>query len=69
MNHQKVKTQVYNKRAHPHRGKGKPRASTQRDQREHTTETHRIPTIEVHPTKIASKAKHQEAQTETQRVT
>ena len=37
--------------------------------RDHTTEPHKIPTTEVHPTKIASKAKHQEAQIETQRVT
>ena len=32
--------------------------------RDHTTEPHRIPTIEVHPTKTASKAKHQETQKE-----
>ena len=30
--------------------------------RDHTTEPHRIPTIQVHPTKTAKKAKHQEAQ-------
>ena len=37
--------------------------------RDHTTEHHRIPTIEVHPTKTASKADHQEAQKQTKRVT
>ena len=37
--------------------------------RNHTTEPHRIPTIEVHPTKTASKAKHQEAQIQMKRVT
>ena len=37
--------------------------------RDHTTEPHRIPTIEVHPTKTAGKAKHQEAQKQTKRVT
>ena len=35
----------------------------------HSTEPHKIPTIEVHPTKTASKAKHQEAQKQTKRVT
>ena len=37
--------------------------------RDHTTEPHRIPTIEVHPTKTANKVKHQEAQRQTKRVT
>ena len=36
--------------------------------RDHTTEPHRIPIIEVHPTKTASKAKHQKTQKQTQRV-
>ena len=35
---------------------------------DHTTEPHRIPTIEVHPTKTASKVKHQEAQKQTKRI-
>ena len=34
-----------------------------------TTKLHRIPTIEVHPAKKASKAKHQEEQKQTKRVT
>ena len=38
-----------------------PRASTE-DQRDHSTESHRIPTIEVPYTKTTSKAKHQEVQ-------
>ena len=63
-NYQKVKTQ-YNKRAHTNRRKGKPRAPTQGDQGDHTTEPHRIPTREIHPTKTASKVKHQEAQKQT----
>ena len=37
--------------------------------RHHTTEPHRIPTIEVHPTKTASKVEHQEVQKQTKRVT
>ena len=37
--------------------------------RDHTTEPHKIPTTEVHPTKTASKVKHQEAQNQTKRVT
>ena len=37
--------------------------------RDHSTEPHRIPTIEVHPTKTANKVKHQEAQKQTKRVT
>ena len=37
--------------------------------RDHTTEPHRITTIEVQPTKIASKWKHQEVQKQTKRVT
>ena len=37
--------------------------------RDHTTEPHRIPAIEVHPTKTANKAKHQETQKQTKRVT
>ena len=37
--------------------------------RDHTTEPHRIPNIEVHPTKTARKVKHQEAQKLTKRVT
>ena len=41
----------YNKRAHTNRRKDKPRVSRQGDQRNHTTESHRIPTIEVHLTK------------------
>ena len=36
--------------------------------RDHTIESHRIPIIEVHPTKTASKMKHQEAQNQTKRV-
>ena len=36
--------------------------------RDHTTEPHRIPTIQVHHTKTANKAKHQEAQKQTKRV-
>ena len=36
---------------------------------DHTTEPHRIPTIEVHPTKTASTAKHQEAKKQTKRFT
>ena len=35
--------------------------------RDHTTEPHRIPTID-HPTKMSNKAKHQEAQKQTKRV-
>ena len=54
---------------HKKRRKGKPRVSKQGDERVHTTEPHRIPTTEVHPTKIASKAKHQEMQKQTKRVT
>ena len=49
-------------RVDTNRRKGKPRGSRQGDQRDHTTEPHRIPTVEVHPTKTASKAKHQKAQ-------
>ena len=37
--------------------------------RDHTTEPHRIPTIEVHPTKRVNKAKYQGAQKQTKRVT
>ena len=37
--------------------------------RDHTTELHRMPTIEVHPTDIASKVKHHKAQKQTKRVT
>ena len=37
--------------------------------RDHTTEPHIIPTLKVHPTKTDSKAKHQEAQKQTIRVT
>ena len=33
--------------------------------RDHSTESHRIPTIEVHLTKTSSKAKHQEVQKQT----
>ena len=33
--------------------------------RDHTTEPHRIPNIQVHLTKTANKAKHQEAQKQT----
>ena len=40
-----------------------------KDIRDHNTEPHRILTIEVHSTKTASKAKHQEAQIRTKRVT
>ena len=36
--------------------------------RDHTTESHRISTIEVYPTKTANKAKHQEAWKQTKRV-
>ena len=59
----------YNKRAHKNRRNGKPTASRGGDQRDHNTEPHRIPTIEVHPTKTASKVKHQEVQKQTKRVT
>ena len=41
----------------------------QRDQRDHTTESHKIPTIEVHPTKTANKVEYQEVQKQTKRVT
>ena len=58
----------YNERAHTNRRKGKPKASRQGDQKDHNTESHRIPTTEVNPTKIASKEKHQEAQKQTKRV-
>ena len=67
-NHQKVKTQ-YNKRAHTNIRKGKPRAPTQGDQGDHTTEPHRIPTREIHPTKTASKVKHQDVWKKAKRVT
>ena len=36
--------------------------------RDHTTEPHRIPTIELYPTKTANKVKHQETQKQTKRV-
>ena len=39
-----------------------------REIRDHTTEPHRIPNIQVHLTKTANKAKHQEAQKQTKRV-
>ena len=67
-NHQKEKPK-YNKRAHTNRRKGKPRASRQGGQRDHTTEPYRIPTIEVHPTKTASKAQNQELLKQTKKVT
>ena len=62
--HQQVKPK-YNKRAHTNGRKGNPRTSRQ-DQRDHTTESHRIPTIEVHPTKTACKAEHQITNKKTQ---
>ena len=37
--------------------------------RDHTAESNRTPTIEIYPTKTASKMKHQEAQKQTNRVT
>ena len=40
-----------------------------KDIKDHTTESHRTPTIEVDPTKTASKVKHQEAQKQTKIVT
>ena len=43
--------------------------SRQGDQRDHTTESHRTPAIEVHTTKTATKTKHQEEQKQTKRVT
>ena len=46
----------HNKRAHTNGRKGNPRTSRQEDQRDHTIESHRTPTTEVHPTKTASKA-------------
>ena len=46
----------------PTQTEGKPRASRQGDQRDHSTESHKIPTMEVHPTKVATKLKHQEVQ-------
>ena len=48
--------------------KSSPRSSRQGEQRDHTTSTHRTPTIEAHHTKTASKAKCQEAQKQTKRV-
>ena len=59
----------YSKRAQTNRRKGKPRASRQGDQRASTTEPHRIPNIEVHPTKTASKAQNQELLKQTKKVT
>ena len=60
-NHQKVKTQVRQDSPHKQK-KGQTQSIWTGDQRDHTTEPHRIPTIEVHPTKRASKVKHQEVQ-------
>ena len=59
----------YNKMVHTNRRKINPRASRLGDQRDHTTETHRTPTIEVHPTKTASKAQNQELLKQTKKVT
>ena len=67
-NHQKVKSQVQQESPHKQK-KGQTQSIWTGDQRDHTTEPHRIPTIEVHPTKTASKAKHQEAQKQTKRIT
>ena len=50
----------YNKRAHTNGRKGNPRESRE-DQRDHTTESHQGPMTEVHPTKTADKAEHQES--------
>ena len=49
--------------------KGSPRASIQGDQRDHTTESHRIPSIELHPTKKASKAEYWESGKQTKSIT
>ena len=40
-----------------------------KEMRDHTTEPHTIPTIVIHPTKTASKAKHPEAQKQMKTVT
>ena len=39
--------------------KGQTRSSRQGDQRDHTTEFHRTPIVEVYPTKTASEAENQ----------
>ena len=56
-------------RVDTNRRKGKPRGSRQGDQRDHTTEPHRTPTIQTHPTKTFRKAEHQEVQKQTKRIT
>ena len=66
-NHKNVRTQI--KQESPHKQQSKPRASRQGNEKDHTTEPHRIPTIEVHPTKTASKAKHHEVHKQTKGVT
>ena len=66
--HQQVKPK-YNKRSHTNRRKGNPRASRQGNQKDCTTESQRTPPIQVHPTKTASKAVHQESQKQTKRLT
>ena len=66
MNDQQVKPK-YNERTHTNGRKGNPRASRQGEKRDFTTESHRNPITEVHPTKTASKAEHQESQKQTKR--
>ena len=45
----------YNKRTHTNRRKGKPRTSSQVDKKDHTTESYRIPTIEIQHTREIAK--------------
>ena len=65
--HQQVKIQLQQESPYKQE-KGQSSASSQGDQRDHTTKCHRIPTLEVRPTKTASK-EHQEVQKQTRRVT
>ena len=48
--------------------KDNPRASRQGNQRDNTTEANKTPTIDVHQTRTARKAEHQESQKQTKRV-
>ena len=64
----KGKKPKYNKRAHTNRKRANLEHPV-KEIRDHTTESHRIPTTEFHPTKTASKAEHQVAQTQTKRAT
>ena len=65
--HHKVKTQV--QQESPHKQERANLEHPVKEIRDHTTEPHRIPTIEVHPTKTASKMKHQEGQKQIKRLT